>query len=244
MEDSMDLNIDSGAAGWLSDRRKIARIAAISGMIGILLPAAGALIAALFYTGRTQEPYSIFNHFISELGNTDWSRFGFVFNTGMILAGVSMIVFQNTLAMLFTTRLRYLLIVVGTLSGVFCSLVGFVPGNHHAAHITVATIFFNLILGSTVLYCLSVLRERDHDFFTRSYALLGVPAIIFLTGFIIDKQLNSEDFVRAHILKVMSDRPQFWFMPFAEWMVFASMLFMIAFVSVSLYRQTSPDISR
>ena len=54
----------------------------------------GALLSAVAYRGAVGEPYSPFNHFISELGQVGVSRLAAVFNAGLIVGGLLLIPFM------------------------------------------------------------------------------------------------------------------------------------------------------
>ena len=229
-----------------SDHHRFARIAAIGGFMAVVMSLSGASLTGLMYTGRTQEHYSIFNHFISELGNYRWSRAALVFNGGLILAGIALIFFINGSALLLRTRLRYLLMACGTVSGILCSLVGVFSESRLSIHLTVAPLFFVLIFISVMIYCVAVWMERDHHFLMRWYALAGLPAAVFLFILIIQIQQNAAAFLagpKGAIAYTLYHRPAFWSLPFVEWMVFLSLLSMVGFFSYVLMRRSQLQVT-
>ncbi|MHA1638408.1 MAG: DUF998 domain-containing protein, partial [Candidatus Thorarchaeota archaeon] len=97
--------------------------ASIIGIVFILGP-------MIPYVGTNGEPFSIFNHFISELGELGVSEFAMMFNIGMILAGIAYIPFMIG----FGIYLENIFGKIAGLVGVFCSvsiiLVGIFPMNY------------------------------------------------------------------------------------------------------------------
>ncbi|MRS02563.1 hypothetical protein EG832_04965, partial [bacterium] len=73
------------------------------GWIGSLVILAGCLITALRYRGRSDEKYSILNHFISELGEIGVSKLAMVFNIGMIIGGALFLPFIAGLGIVLDT---------------------------------------------------------------------------------------------------------------------------------------------
>lgn len=216
---------------------QMARLASQAGLMAIGSAILGALITGLLYIGRTQEHYSIFNHFISELGNYQWSRYAVVFNTGLVLAGIGLLLFLNASAMLLRSWLRYSLMFTGTLSGISCALVGVFSESYLSIHLTVAPFFFVVMFISVILYCVGVWIEIDHHMLSRWYALSGVPAFFFLFILIAQISQNAKAFLdgpRGAIFQTLYHRPGFWILPFVEWMVFLSLLGMVAFFSLAL----------
>lgn len=64
----------------------------IAGIAGVIFGLIGVITPSLFYKGTKGQKYSFLNHFISELGEQGVSRFAWVFNLGMILAGVCIVI--------------------------------------------------------------------------------------------------------------------------------------------------------
>jgi hypothetical membrane protein len=225
-----------------SDHHRIGRIAALAGLLASASAISGAAITGVLYTGRTKESYSIFNHFISELGNYTWSRYAIFFNTGLILAGLALIFFLYASAMLLRDRtMRYLLMFMGTLSGIFCSLVGVFSETYMSIHLTVAPAFFVSIFISVAIYCVAIWRQNGHHLLDRRFALAGVPAAISLMILIYQISVNAEAFLlgpKGAIFQTLYHRPEFWSLPFVEWMVFLSLLGMVAFFSLHLLMKT------
>lgn len=216
---------------------RLAHIAAIAGMIGIFTILTGAFMSAMVFTGRTHEPYSILNHFISELGNKRWYSYAMFFNIGLMLAGIPLLVFLNASAMLLHSWLRYPMMVFGTISGVTCSLIGVYPESDFYVHITIAPIFFSATLLSLMIYCVGVWIEHHH-LLDRRYALAGVPAGVFLVVLLWELIINAQEFIAGEqgaIVQMQYHRPEFWMLPFIEWMVLLSLLALVAFFSIVFY---------
>lgn len=222
----------------IDKHHRFARIASIGGIMSIATAVSGASVTGLLYSGRTQEHYSIFNHFISELGNYQWSKYAIFFNSGLVLCGIALIFFLNASAMLLRTPLlRTLLMICGTVSGIACSLVGVFSESNLPVHLTVAPIFFVMMFISVIIYCIAVWIETDHHLLDRRYVWAGVPAFVSLIALIVLLVQNAQAFLlgpQGEVFKTLYHRPDFWHLPFVEWMVFISLLGMVGFFSTVL----------
>ncbi len=84
------------------------------GWAGSLIILAGCFLSALPYRDRDGEKYSLFNHFISELGEVGVSERARVFNTGMVLGGLLFLPFIASIGW----TLSGLWAVLGTAAGI------------------------------------------------------------------------------------------------------------------------------
>ena len=76
-------------------KTNIKTIISISGLVGSIIVSLGSLITALFYHGEQGEKYSLFNHYISELGQYGVSQLALLFNISLIVGGLFFFVFYQ-----------------------------------------------------------------------------------------------------------------------------------------------------
>jgi hypothetical membrane protein len=78
---------------WLGLKTFLIDNYAFFGLAGSLLIVITMLSAGWVYRGKQDEKYSVFNHFISELGEMGVSKAAPAFNWGLILSGLILIPF-------------------------------------------------------------------------------------------------------------------------------------------------------
>ena len=88
------------------------------GMAASLVGLVFVLTPQLFYTGAEGEPYSMFNHAVSELGELGVSELAWMFNIGLFLAGILFIPFMIGLGLYLENILGKLAAVGGVYSSV------------------------------------------------------------------------------------------------------------------------------
>lgn len=137
---------------------------AIIGLCGAAAITLGSLISGLAFTGRTGEPYSPFNHFVSELGEVGVSRLAWAFNTGLIIAGLCFTIFVLGVAARIRGRFRLVFGPVGVVAGMSGALVGVFPMDQLRPHAVVAMTFFYVGLCMTALFSLYVLLSQRREF--------------------------------------------------------------------------------
>ena len=127
--------------------------ASIIGIVFIL----GSMIP---YVGTYGEPFSIFNHFVSELGELGVSEIAILFNSGMILAGITYIPFMIGFGIYLENVVGKIAGAVGVFSSVSIILVGFIPMNYTMEHYTVAMSFFFSGIIMVVLWAIAILIQK------------------------------------------------------------------------------------
>ena len=134
------------------------------GVLGVGLISLSMVISALFYEGRSGERFSILNHFVSELGEYPWSSSAWVFNYGLILGGIFVLIFMISLWSIFDGWLGKLIVIVGVVTSISGSLVGVYPMNNLDPHIDVAMTFFYAGLLITILFSGYVFTRQNEKF--------------------------------------------------------------------------------
>jgi hypothetical protein len=226
----------------ISDNKLPARIVlftAFSGLSAFLIITIGAVMSAWFYSGRSHEPYSFFNHFISELGNKNYSGHAYFFNDAMLFAGIPIVIFMSGISRLLSTRVRYPFLFAGILSGVFCVLLGYYSSDRFDIHIKVALAQFNAMLLSSVFFSIAVLRERDRGYFNRWLAYAGALPIMCIISFLWIEYTHQQEVRSGHGHQLLYHRPALWPLPFMEWMVFFSLITWVALICAYLIYSTA-----
>ena len=209
---------------------RIITLTSASGLFAFAVIATGAAMSAWFYSGRTGEPYSFFNHFISELGNKNYSGHAYFFNDAMLLSGIPVAIFMIGISTLLQSRIRYALRITGALSGLLCILLGIFSSDQFDIHIKVALGQFNMMLLSSLLFSAAVLRERDSGHFSRWLAYAGALPVICIVSFLSVEFIHRADMRNGHIHNLLYTRPAFWPLPFLEWTVFFSLIVWVAMI--------------
>ncbi|MHA1137196.1 MAG: hypothetical protein ACTSSE_11990 [Candidatus Thorarchaeota archaeon] len=94
------------------------------GIIGSIIGLVFILTPQLFYTGAMSEPFSMCNHYVSELGELGVSEFAMMFNVGMMLAGLFFIPFMVGLGLYLENIVGKIAAIVGVFSALSIYLVG------------------------------------------------------------------------------------------------------------------------
>jgi hypothetical membrane protein len=206
------------------------------GVLGVGLISLSMVISALFYEGRSGERFSILNHFVSELGEYPWSSSAWVFNYGLILGGIFVLIFMISLWSIFDGWLGKLIVIVGVVTSISGSLVGVYPMNNLDPHIDVAMTFFYAGLLITILFS-GYVFTRQNEKFPKWMAIPGSVSGIcfFIFLFFTDPIVPAGTPVEA-MFSVLENRPQILETAIFEWAVILSTMVWIFILSVYVYK--------
>jgi hypothetical membrane protein len=217
---------------WLTENTpQIKRWTYQAGFAGVSFIALGMLLPALAYTGRVGEPYSLANHFISELGEVAHSELAWVFNLGLIIGGLLLTVFMLGTAVQMQHWLGWVFGAAGVVSGLAGTGVGFFPMDNLGPHLTVAMAFFNLGMAAAVLFTFFVLtagRRRFPAWLALPGLLAGASFFTLLYGM---EPLLPEGAPIEAVIPLLENRPAVWPLAVVEWVVGISVLVWVAVVS-------------
>jgi len=207
----------------------------ISGFAGAAFAVLGAVIAAAGYRGKAGEPYSPFNHFISELGEVGVSKLAVAFNLGLILSGIALIPASLSLGLALPGWLAKLGMAAGVICAISLALVGVFPMNHIKPHGKAAVAYFRSGLVMVALFSIAIaLQPADDAVLARGYALAGLPPILSFGSFLVligrayqetDEPLEAEE---------GAQRPRFWILAVVEWLVFLTVLLWFLMIAQGL----------
>lgn len=225
--------------------KRLLNITPVAGIVGTTLLAFGSLITALAYSGRKGEPYSLLNHFISELGEAGVSELAWLFNGALFAGGLCLTIFLIGLA-LYLRPLWFSVLfgVVGVITGVSGALVGIFPMNNLVPHARVAMLFFDMGLVATLLFSLYVAFSRQRKF-PRWMLIPGLLATAFFVAFVFYPQpagSGSLDIMEA-TRRLMESRPAVWPLAILEWGVLLSILVWALVVSLYVQNKSYADSS-
>lgn len=206
------------------------------GWLGCLFIFTTSLITALAYRGKDGERYSMFNHYISELGEVEVSRLAWLFNSGLVIGGILFVLMMAGLGLRIASVWGLIASGVGMIAGVFCALVGVFPMNQMKQHSFVAMTYFRAGLLTVLLYTIAVfVQPADSRVLPLFVNIFSFLAFLSYGLFIVlvdraEKQKNSSETVldTSEVVK----RQKFWIIPFLEWLVFFTTL--LWFLAVAL----------
>lgn len=204
------------------------------GIVGVLIVVMGSLVSALVYRGRDSETYSPLNHFISELGEVGVSRFAWLFNISLILAGVALIPASISLGLLLPGWVAKIGMVAGVVCAISLSLVGVFPMNRQKAHGTAAITYFRSGLVMILLFNLAIfLQPEGARVFSRLWGLAGLPAVVSFASFLV---LIGQAYkkVADPLATQKVNRPKIWTLAVVEWMIFITVLLWFIMMSIAL----------
>jgi hypothetical membrane protein len=198
----------------------------IFGIGGSLWLSICMFITGLLYRGKKGEKYSIFNHYISELGEVGVSRAAAVFNVGLILGGLAFIPFIVGLGLTIGNTWATIGLGVGVFATVCCALVGVFPMNHLKAHYWVAIWYFRSGLVMVLLFTVAIFIQPAREIlFPKLSNLAGLLSFLCYAAFLTisrpprDEEENPESALDPEKEK---ERPKYWRETILEWAVFFS----------------------
>jgi hypothetical protein len=206
------------------------------GIVSCTIMVAGVFLSTVGFTGMKHEPYSIRNHFISELGDPRFARHKILFAATLVSSGVLNVPFAVGLGLAIGTVLAGIVAGIGIFSSISCCLVGFIPEHKEKAHLAVASCFF---MGMAVLMVFFAITIGVHPVpeFPTWIILPTIAVLVVVASFIVNTlRLDKEELARTtRPWDWPNGRPQFWLNLFLEWCAFIAMvswLWMIALLAL------------
>jgi len=217
----------------------------IFGIIATAILLAGLIIPQFAFTGPnpTNEPYSMLDHFISELGWVGISEWAIIFNVCLFVGALLFVPFAVYSRKKMTSKLWRFGSICGVISAVSCSFVGIFSMNIETIipHTIFAMTFF---LGSVVmlmLFSIALLFGKNPAaprYFGIGGFLLLIFFICMFSGVGVDfsnlsdigNPLDLETFFLTHT------RDELGLMPLFEWLMVLTVLITLFFVAIFFYR--------
>jgi hypothetical membrane protein len=197
------------------------------GITGSLVGLVFILGAQIPYTGRYGEPFSMLNHFVSELGELGVSEFAFLFNSGMILAGLVFIPFMLGLGLYMDNIVSKIAGAVGVFSAVSIFLVGIFPMNYLAEHSMAAMSFFFSGMIMLGLWTVAILLQKQVKI-PKAFSLGGVINFVIFFLFLYGPWESVGD---------LSTRPDIWMVPTLEWGIYFAIVGYLLVLSIFVWKK-------
>lgn len=206
----------------------------VAGLLGCLLSVAGALIAGSIYRGKQGEPYSVLNHFISELGERGVSQRASAFNWGLILCGLLLLPATLNLGFLLPGLWAKIGMVFGVITALSLSLVGVFSMDRLKPHGIAAVTFFRAGLLMVFFFTLAIaFQPQDNQVYPRLLALVGLPAIAAFTAFLLIMGHTSK--TKEQPLEPLEQaRPRVWKIAILEWSIFVTIVFWFLMMALAI----------
>jgi len=207
------------------------------GFGGCLLLLLAVVLPAPLYIGRNGERYSIFNHFISELGEVEVSKGAHYFNRCLFAAGWLYLPFAVALGLSIGNIWAKLGMVAGIGTAVACMLVAIFPMDQLERHIRVASTFFQSGLVTVILFTSAIwLQPADTAVIPKAVDVIGILCVLSYSLFLLFgvralPGTEKTDFLNTDIFE---HRPRFWIVPVLEWLVFLSTIAWFLGLSLAL----------
>jgi hypothetical membrane protein len=191
---------------------------------GVIL---GAVIySALRYRGRTGERYSLFNHFVSELGERGVSRGAWAFNGGLVLGGILLLPLAIRMGAVLDSVLGWVAAFFAAAAALGAAGVGMFPMNTLKRHVPAAMTFFYGGLFMALAFGVAILTQpAGRVVIPKAASALSLLAAAAFSSFVVLPPIVAPQFKRISRLldpTVVSQRPRFWILPFMEWQVLFS----------------------
>ncbi len=205
------------------------------GITGSVVILVCLLTAMLVYRGKNGEHYSIWRHFVSELGEVGVSKFAWVFNTGLIVGGFLFFLMMPGVGLSLNSLWGYFATATGMVAAIGCLFVGVFPMNNIKPHIKAAMTYFRGGLVTVILFSIAILAQDQDNRIIPLYALIvAVLAIFSYSSFLIllAKSLKQKE-SNALDTSNIQERPRFWWMPLLEWMVVIFTILWFLIISIA-----------
>lgn len=190
------------------------------GIIGVAIIAIASIVTAMGYTGLMGEPYSILNHFISELGFVKSSRLAWVFNSGLIVGSPIIGIFLVGTRVTLPSRMGGLGRLVGIGTAVGGALVGVFPADVNIwGHIVAAMTFFVGGCVTVGILSIAILRQKEIRV-SKWLSVLGAAVMLSFALFLaigFRAPAGEESDFTQIMLMMATTRPEFMLAAFLEW---------------------------
>lgn len=215
----------------MTEQEETQRLSLFAGFVGLFIFVVSFLITGATYI-EPESSYSIFNHFISELGHTYHSPYFEVFSIGVCLSSLFIAVFIVELGRYLESTWAKWGMRIGLISCIGCFGVGLFPSNYNQlGHLIAGLTFFCLSPVTVILFAVAMLKDEQQRI-SKWYIL---PSLIMIVN-VLFLLLLPNDSVREFLFNRASfERPYFWIKPFLEWMVFFTYGFWVFLMSRHMF---------
>jgi hypothetical membrane protein len=195
------------------------------GFAGSLIGLVFVVTPQFFYTGTLGEPFSMFNHAVSELGEIGVSELAWMFNIGLFLAGILYTPFMIGLGLYIDNIVSKIAAVGGVYSAISISLVGVYPMNYMYEHSVTAISFFLSGMIMTLLWAIAILVQKE----ARIHKGMSLGGFINMTVFVL--------FLYGPWEEWGGPRPEFSMRLTLEWGIYWAIVGYLLILSISIWRK-------
>ena len=204
---------------------------------GTLIILIGVALSAIQYRGRKQERYSLFNHFISELGEVGVSKNARVFNTGMIIGGILYLPLMVCLGLRLNSIAGWLGTTFGLVAAISATLVGVFSMERLTPHRRAAMTFFRSGLLTVLFFTIAIFTQSgEQRLIPLGLNIIGIIALASYSTFLLTVRNKMDKHENPNYIldpQQQPDRPRVWRSAVLEWGIFFSTL--IWFVMAGVY---------
>lgn len=213
-------------------REKIMYQAPVLGYLGVFFLAVSLAIVIFTYE-NSRYSYSIFNHFISELGHTVDSPFYIVFGAGLCIASIFNIVLVMGLAYYLDNKWSIWAMRIGIFSGLSGFAVGLLPGDlYKIYHLIAALMFFFGSLVTVTLFAFAIHKDGDNKV-PKWYI---IPSLVMVVVSVVFLSLPKGEVQKFLANREIFQRPSLWLVPFFEWLVLITLMLWMILIANTLMR--------
>jgi hypothetical protein len=201
------------------------------GYVGVGIPVISMFITALIYRDPLDSRFSIFNMFVSELGERAVSEVAWLFNWGLILGAIPLLLFMLGLGLKYKSIFGW----ICTAGGIFCSISAFFVGIfpmdfdsslYMTGHVISAMSFFYGGMATVFLFSILIFIDKK-KILPRWLGVFGiVVAIIFALFLFLPEGALDDIMIRP--------RDPFLLLAFLEWLVVFAIFAWIATISITI----------
>lgn len=188
------------------------------------------IVAAWAYNGEQNQSYSVFNHFISELGSPKFSHHYLLYNLGLICSAIGFGLFAKGLGEYSTTRLSRVGTTLGVIAAVFCVGVGLVPEDYRVPHLILALSFFTIAAIAVGVFSWNIWRDPANPF--SNYLAIHGATVPLL--FVVFMSMPKDLLAVKRDAGPLFERPEIWWLPFFEWMIFIALTSWMTLLSIKM----------
>lgn len=211
----------------------------IWGYVGVGISVIAMLITGLIYVDPLGAPFSIFNMFVSELGERAVSQTAWLFNWGLIVGGIPLIIFMIGLGIKYNSIFGWICTAGGIFSAVSILFVGIFPMDYDnnifmTGHVISAMSFFYGGMITVLLFSILIFVDKKKSL-PKWLGIFGLLVAIIFALFIFMPEGSLDD-------SLIRPRPWFLIIAFLEWLVVFSIFSWIMTVSITMNIQRRKKI--
>ncbi len=197
------------------------------GIIGAAIGFIFILSSTIGYLGTSGESYSMLNHFISELGELGVSHLAWLFNLGLILAGIIFIPFFIGLGLYVENKVAKIAMFLGIMSADAIILVGFFPMNNIIPHFLAAMQFFFGGMLTVVVFTIAIFIQKKAKI-PKYFIIPGIITIFIFVYFLFFIDVGD-------LTMIFTSRPDVLLIAVFEWAVYFAVIGYLLLIAVYVF---------